>query len=44
MGGKIWVEESAFSGSTFKFSLPYKIVREMGLQQLNPFTSKMFIA
>ena len=44
MGGKIWVEESAFRGSTFKFSLPYRIVREMGLQQLNPFSSKMFIA
>jgi histidine kinase len=44
MGGKIWVEENVFHGSTFKFSLPYKIVREMGSQQLNPFTSKLFIA
>jgi signal transduction histidine kinase len=44
MGGKIWVEENAFKGSTFKFSLPYRIVREMGSNQLNPFISKMFIA
>lgn len=44
MGGKIWVEENVFHGSTFKFSLPYKIVREMGSQQLNPFTSKLFIS
>jgi signal transduction histidine kinase len=44
MGGKIWVEENVFHGSTFKFSLPYRIVREMETQQLNPFTSKLFIA
>jgi signal transduction histidine kinase len=44
MGGKIWVEENVFNGSTFKFSLPYRIVREMGSNQLNPFISKMFIA
>jgi signal transduction histidine kinase len=44
MGGKIWVEENVFHGSTFKFSLPYKIVRDKGSQQLNPFTSKLFIA
>lgn len=44
MGGKIWVEENVFHGSTFKFSLPYRIVREMETQQLNPFASKLFIA
>jgi signal transduction histidine kinase len=44
MSGKIWVEENVFNGSTFKFSLPYRIVREMGSNQLNPFISKMFIA
>jgi hypothetical protein len=38
------VEENVFNGSTFKFSLPYRIVREMGSNQLNPFISKMFIA
>lgn len=46
MGGKIWVEENVFHGSTFKFSLPYSNVREMEMetQQLNPFTSKLYIA
>jgi len=44
MDGKIWVEENVFHGSTFKFSLPYRMVREMETQQLNPFTSKLFIA
>jgi signal transduction histidine kinase len=44
MGGKIWVEENVFNGSTFKFSLPYRIVREMESNQLNSFISKMFIA
>lgn len=44
MGGKIWVEENIYHGSTFKFSLPYRIVREMETKQLNPFTSKLYIA
>lgn len=42
LGGKMWVEENVFHGSTFKFTLPDKPLREMG-SQLNPFTSK-FIA
>ena len=44
MGGKLWVEENVFHGSTLKFTIPYKKnIREMG-PQLNPFASKLFIA
>jgi len=44
MGGKLWIEENVFHGSTLKFTIPYKKnVREMG-HQLSPFTSKLFIA
>lgn len=44
MGGKLWVEENVFHGSTLKFTIPYqKNIREMG-PQLSPFASKLFIA
>jgi signal transduction histidine kinase len=43
MGGDIWVEENVFKGSTFKFSIPYKEVREMK-NQSNPFSTNLFIA
>jgi len=44
LGGKLWIEENVFHGSTLKFTIPYqKNIREMG-PQLNPFTSKLFIA
>ena len=44
LGGKIWVEENVFHGSTFKFTIPYKTVRDMESTQLNTFSSKLFIA
>lgn len=43
MGGEIWVEANVFKGSTFKFSIPYKAVREMNSQS-NPFKTNLFIA
>ena len=43
MGGNIWVEDNVFKGSTFKFSIPYKAVREMNSQS-NPFKANLFIA
>lgn len=44
LGGKLWIEENVFHGSTLKFTIPYqKNIREMG-PQLSPFTSKLFIA
>jgi len=44
MGGKLWIEDNVFHGSTLKFTIPYKEdLREMG-PQLNPFNSKLFIA
>jgi signal transduction histidine kinase len=45
LGGKIWVEENVFHGSTFKFTIPRKNVRDMESTQLNTFSSsKLFIA
>ena len=45
LGGKIWVEENVFHGSTFKFTLPCKNARDMGSTQLNTFSdNKLFIA
>ena len=44
LGGKIWVEENVFHGSTFKFTIPCKNVRDMESTQLNTFSSKLFIA
>ena len=45
LGGKIWVEENVFHGSTFKFTIPFnKTERDMGSTQLNTFSSKLFIA
>jgi signal transduction histidine kinase len=43
MGGEIWVEANVFKGSTFKFSIPNKPVREMKTQS-NPFKASLFIA
>jgi signal transduction histidine kinase len=43
MGGKIWVEDNVFKGSTFKFFIPCKAIREMNSQD-NPFSSNLFIA
>ena len=43
MGGDIWVEANVFKGSTFKFNIPYKAVREMNSQS-NPFKTNLFIA
>jgi len=42
MGGKIWVEDNVFKGSTFKFFIPCKAIREMNSQD-NPFSSNLFI-
>ncbi len=44
LGGKIWVEENVFHGSTFKFTVPCKTARNMESTQLNTFSSKLFIA
>jgi signal transduction histidine kinase len=44
MGGKIWVEDNVFKGSTFKFFIPCKAVREIKSQLNNPFTTNLFIA
>jgi signal transduction histidine kinase len=45
MGGEIWVEKNVFKGSTFKFSIPYRAVREMKPQSSsNPFGANLFIA
>ena len=44
MGGEIWVEDNVFKGSTFKFFIPCKAVREIRSQLNNPFTSNLFIA
>jgi signal transduction histidine kinase len=45
MGGDIWVEKNVFKGSTFKFSIPYRAVREMKpTQPNNPFGTSLFIA
>ncbi|MBL7112876.1 MAG: HAMP domain-containing histidine kinase [Bacteroidales bacterium] len=44
LGGKIWVEENVFHGSTFKFTIPCKTVRDMESTQLNTFSSELFIA
>ena len=44
LGGKIWVEENVFHGSTFKFTIPCKTARDMESTQLNTFSSKLFIA
>ncbi len=43
MGGDIWVEDNVFKGSIFKFSIPYKAVREMKPQS-NLFKTNLFIA
>jgi len=45
LGGKIWVEENVFHGSTFKFTIPYtNSVKDVEADQLNSFSSKLFIA
>jgi signal transduction histidine kinase len=44
MGGEIWVEDNVFKGSTFKFFIPCKAVREIRSQLNNPFMSNLFIA
>jgi signal transduction histidine kinase len=45
LGGKIWVEENVFHGSTFKFTIPYiKGERDVKSTQLDTFSSKLFIA
>jgi signal transduction histidine kinase len=44
MGGEIWVEDNVFKGSTFKFFIPCKAVREIKSQLNNPFTTNLFIA
>lgn len=45
LGGKIWVEENVFHGSTFKFTIPYtKGEKDVESTQLNTFSSKLFIA
>ena len=44
MGGEIWVEDNVFKGSTFKFYIPCKAVREIKSQLNNPFTTNLFIA
>ncbi len=43
MGGENWVEDNVFKGSTFKFFIPCKDVREMKSQS-NPFKTNLFIA
>lgn len=43
MGGEIWVEANVFKGSTFKFSIPCKVIRELKTQS-NPFRTNLFIA
>ncbi len=43
MGGDIWFEDNVFKGSTFKFSIPYKAVRELNSQS-NLFKANLFIA
>jgi signal transduction histidine kinase len=43
MGGDIWVEDNVFLGSTFRFSIPYRAVREMKSES-NPFKTNLFIA
>ena len=44
MNGDIWVEDNVFSGSTFKFSIPCRAVREMNSESNNPFKANLFIA
>lgn len=44
MGGEIWVEDNVFKGSTFRFFIPCKAVREIKSQLNNPFTTNLFIA
>jgi len=45
LGGKIWVEENVFHGSTFKFTIPYiKGERDVESTQLDTSSSKLFIA
>jgi len=44
MNGDIWVEDNVFNGSTFKFSTPYRAVREMKSESNNPFKANLFIA
>jgi signal transduction histidine kinase len=44
MGGEIWVEDNVFKGSTFKFYIPCKAMREIKSQLNNPFTTNLFIA
>jgi signal transduction histidine kinase len=43
MGGDIWVEANVFKGSTFRFSIPYKPVKEIPSDS-NPFRASLFIA